>query len=145
MTSPRGPRPWPIRLFAILFLFAATIRLVAGLIDPTPMNADLFRWLPGMAITEDLAIVALCAEFTIACIPVALVWFRAVRLARVLVGLMAGVRLVTFDTAPWIFGLPVHHIALACSILAALLLFTPQANRWFMDRGWGRSNAEIIR
>lgn len=142
MTRPRGPRPWPIRLFAALFLLAATIRLVTGLIDPAPMIADLFRWMPGTEITVDMAIVALCAEFTIACIPVALVWFHAVRIARVLVGVMAGVRLVTFDIAPWVFGLPLHHIALACSILAAVLLFTPKANRWFMGRG--RTNAEIF-
>ncbi|WP_162925106.1 hypothetical protein [Aurantiacibacter odishensis] len=144
MRTVSGPRPFPIRLFAALFLFAALIRLIAGLIDTTPMIADLFRWLPLTVITQDLAIVALSAEFTIACIPVALVWFRAMRIARVLVGVMAGVRLVSFETAPWLIGLPVHEIALACSVIAALLLFTPPATRWFAHRGRRRSNAEIF-
>ncbi|MWV26422.1 hypothetical protein [Aurantiacibacter rhizosphaerae] len=137
-----GPRPWPIRLFAILFLGAALLRLVAGLYDPTRMIADLLNWLPRTAITTDLAIVALSAEFTIACIPVALVWFRAVRIARIVVGVMAGWRLFSFDGAPWVFGLPVHQIALGLSMVAAALLFAPDSNRWLASRG--RRDAGVI-
>ncbi len=140
MKTVEGPRPWPIRLFAVLFLAAALIRLVAGLIDPTPMIADLVRWFPGQIITWDMAIVALSAEFTIACIPVALVWLRGVRIARVLVGVMAGVRVITFDPAPRMAGVPVDQLALLLSVAAAVLLFTPQANRWFTPKD--RSDAE---
>ena len=135
MTGLRRSRPWPVRLFAALFLLAAAIRLAIGLIDLTPMVATLFNWLPWTQITFDMARVALFAEFTIACIPVALVWFRALRVARILVAVMAGLRLLAFDVSllppAWLFD----EFALGLSLLAAGLLFTPPANRYFSGRG----------
>ncbi|APE27446.1 hypothetical protein [Aurantiacibacter gangjinensis] len=146
MKLARGPRPWSIRLFAILFLASALIRFVDGLLDPTTMIVDLFRWLPNITITQDIAVVALNAQFTIALIPVALIWFRASRIARILIGVMVGVRLLALSelVAAWQqWGAldPVEPIMLALSAAALAQLFTPSANRWIALKGRREADA----
>lgn len=141
MRKVRGPRPWPVCLFAALFLLAALLRLVVSLMDPFVMLMEVDRVWQGLAFTRDSAIVA-NAQFTIACIPVALVWFRAAQFARWLVAAMVVLRLALAATMvravggqDW--GLALHDLALLMSLIAAALLFTPAAYRWFA-KGEGR-------
>ncbi len=136
MRQVRGPRPWPVCLFAALFLLAALLRLVVSLMDPFVMLMEVDQVWPGLSFTRDSAMVLANAQFTIACIPVALVWFRAVRIARWLVATMAAVRLALAATmvrevvgGGW--SLALHDLALLMSVIAAALLFTPAAHRWF--------------
>lgn len=147
MRKVSGPRPWPVWLFAALFLLAAFLRLLVGLLDPLIMLVELDRVLPSLAESRDAAIIAANAQFTITCIPVALIWFRAVRFARVLVSVMVALRFavtaITFGEIPgrgW--GLPLHDLALLLSLVAVVLLFTPSANRWFARKEEG--DAEVF-
>lgn len=136
MRTVSGPRPWPVCLFAALFLLAALLRLVVSLMDPLVMLMEVDRVWPGLSFTRDSAIILANTQFTIACIPVALVWFRAVRIARWLVAAMAVVRLALAATmaravAGGGWGLALHDLALLMSVIAAVLLFTPAAHRYF--------------
>ena len=136
MRTVRGPRPWPVCLFAALFLLAALLRLVVSLMDPFVMLMEVDRVWPGLSYTRDSAIVLANAQFTIACIPVALVWFRAVRFARWLVAVMVVLRVALAATmvravAGQGWGLALHDLALLMSVIAAALLFTPAAHRYF--------------
>jgi len=147
MRKVSGARPWPVCLFAALFLLAAMLRLLVGLLDPFIMMMEIDRVWPGLAQTRDAGIIAANAQFTIACIPVALIWFRAARFARMLVSVMVALRLLltamTFGQIPgrgW--SLPLHDLALLMSIIAVALLFAPSANLWFaLKEG---SDAEVF-
>ena len=66
MRTVRGPRPWPVCLFAALFLLAALLRLVVSLMDPLVMLMEVYRVWPGLAFSRDSAIVLANAQFTIA-------------------------------------------------------------------------------
>lgn len=142
MRKVRGPRPWPVCLFAALFLLAALLRLVVSLMDPFVMLMEVDRVWQGLASTRHSAIVVANAQFTIACIPVALVWFRAAQFARWLVAAMVVLRLALAATmvravAGQDWGLALYDLALMMSVIAAALLFTPAAHRWFAE-GEGR-------
>ena len=143
---PNGPRPWPIRLFAALFLGSALARLARDLGKIDLVMIDLAKWLPPHLVTPDSAIMWSFAQLTIACIPVALIWSWASRLARVLVGVMVGLSLGTIPDM--LFGWQVHGVLdplapvlIAASLLGAGLLFTPPAQRWFELRGGRKGDA----
>ena len=134
-------RPTTINIFAAAFLAAAVIALVDGLRDMSAMQALLRANASGIGIdwSRDAVIVTLSARFSIALIPIALVWLSAVNFARwmvtvmalgKLVGLPEGAAMVAqggrIDTA-WL-------TALALGLLAAAMLFTPASNRWFAQK-----------
>lgn len=136
MTRALAPRPAPIRIFAGIFLALAILALLRGLTDLPAAVAAYAQQLPQMAWDTDRAIVMLSASFTIACIPVALVWFFASRFARWLVAIMVALRLT---------GMPVLMtgavamrpealigvVSTALSLIAVIMLFTPTASAWF--------------
>jgi hypothetical protein len=129
-------RPLTINIFAAAFLAAAVIALVDGLGDIPAIRALLTESLFDISWSRDAVIVALSARFSIALIPVALVWLSAVRFARWMVTVMALGKLLNLpeglaaianggaiDTA-WL-------TALVLGLLAVAMLFTPASNRWF--------------
>ncbi len=136
MRRARGPRPRSIRWFAALFIAQGALAFGLRLVDLERVRADLAALLPHLAITRDTAIVVVCAQWTIALIPVALVWLRASRLARAVVPAMALARLVALPgaaqgavprdalAAGWL-------LALLLAVAGAALLFTRESARWF--------------
>ena len=147
MRLAKGPRPWPVRVFAAAFLMAAIIRLSVDLQTPWRTVFDLSARFPALDITRDHAIIILCAQFTIACIPIALIWFLASRFARWMIVAMVLVRLIGLpqlidqmqngdaQAAVW------RIWALVISFLAARLLFTEGAAYWIKFKGRGQVEA----
>lgn len=141
-----GPRPLAIRLFAAMFLAQAALALGAGLADIAGYRDYLAANIPRLAFDRDLAIVVMSARFTIALIPVALVWFLASRFARWMVAVLAVGKLINLPAA-WAMladGLWLSPLWLAGMLLGlcgAALLFTPGARPWFA-RG-GRRHAPL--
>jgi hypothetical protein len=118
-----GPRPLAIRVFAAAFLAAALLRLVRGLGDLPLAELMLAAQVPWFVWSRDWTIVALCAEFTIALIPVAWIYLFAAPFARWLVLGFGALKLALFDPAA-MAGAVLTGIAMAS-------LLTGQANRWF--------------
>jgi len=136
MTLAKGPRPWSVRLFALLFMAAATLGLIDHLGHLHELAATLGDYAPDMA-NRDEAIVAASARFTIALIPVALIWLLASRVARWLVSGMALLKLAGFVTT---YADGLRSLALAsmiASLAGAALLFTPSASGWLRRKGEG--------
>ncbi len=132
-------RPLSINMFAAAFLAAALIAFLDGLWDIPAMQTLLRGSLRGIAWSRDAVIVTLSARFSIVLIPIALVWLRASNFARWMVTVLALGKLIiapdgiaamanggAVDTA-WL-------TALALSLLAAVMLFTPASNRWFAQK-----------
>jgi hypothetical protein len=132
-------RPHSINIFAAAFLASALIALLYGLGNIAGMQVLMRESAPDIAWSRDAVIVALSARFSIALIPIAMVWFSAVRFARWMVTVMALGKLVNLpdglramadggaiDTA-WL-------VSLALGLLAVAMLFTPASNRWFADK-----------
>lgn len=132
-------RPLTINVFAAAFLAAAVIALVDGLTDIPAVQALLAANMPDIAWSRDAVIVTLSARFSIALIPIAMVWLSAVNFARWMVTVMAlgklfslpeGLALVAdggaIDTA-WL-------TSLVLGLLAVAMLFTPASNRWFAQK-----------
>jgi hypothetical protein len=129
-------RPLTINIFAAAFLAAAVIALADGLGDLAAMQDMLAASLPDIGWSRDAVIVTLSARFSIALIPIAMVWLSAVRFARWMVTVMALGKLIilpegaalivaggAIDTA-W-------FAALLLGLFAVAMLFTPASNRWF--------------
>jgi hypothetical protein len=138
MRLAEGPRPWPIRLFAVLFLIAGACTLASQLRNPGAVAAMLAHYSPALA-NRDGAIVAASARFTITLIPVALIWLLASPVVRWLVLIMALVRLaglpdMVASTARSGFD-PLAGVALAAVLAGAALLFTPSAAHWLHRKG----------
>jgi hypothetical protein len=129
-------RPLTINVFAAAFLAAAVIALVDGLADIPAMQALLAEAVPGFIWSRDAVIVTLSARFSIALIPIALVWLTAANFARWMVTVLALGKLLNlpkgaqilaqggaFDTS-WL-------VSLVLGLLAVAMLFAPGSNRWF--------------
>lgn len=130
------PRPASINIFAVGFLVAALILFVAGLLNLPGELAHLQRLYPGVTWSRDLVIVWISAWFSIALIPIAMVWLSAVRFARWVVAIMALYKLAGVAGFVVIFvrggTLPFFSVGLLLlNVLAAAMLFTPASHRWF--------------
>lgn len=140
MRLAQGPRPLPIRLFALLLLTQAIADCAEQMMHLADVEAMLATRLPQFAVSRDGAIISACVRLTIALVPVALVWLWASRLARWLVLVLAMGKLVM---APHNIALmapdeplsPLWLASLLLSLVGAALLFTPGASRWFARRG----------
>lgn len=139
----RGPRPWSIHLFAILFLAVAIVGLAGGLI-----RIDDYNYLPinpatGEALSRDEKIVFISAEFTIVCIPIVAIWLFGSRVARWIV-----TTFVLLGAVFWISQMDEHYWAwvwegrgetlLALSTrfgiwIAVFLLFLPPSVKWLRN------------
>lgn len=134
-----GPRPWPVRLFALILLGAALWSFLSQL---------------GHALGEEdesnrIALVSvLSGQFFMVAIPVAFVWFFASRIAKWLVTVISIISAVwtLADTLRWP-GFGAEHLpSLAFSLLmysVVGLLFTPSARDWFAAKG--RHDAKSFR
>ncbi|MFB0611952.1 hypothetical protein [Aurantiacibacter poecillastricola] len=137
-------RPPAIIAFAVLFLAQALITFAAGLWDLEGGIAHYAARYPAFDWNRDALIVLTSARLTIAFIPVALIWFFAVRFARWMCAALAVFKLVQVPgtVASWLNGGTIAASWIAATVLgivAVAFLFTPQAARWF--RQGGRTNA----
>lgn len=134
MMLAKGPRPWPIRLFAALFAGAALATLASALLHLDQQVALLASDWPAIA-NHDGAIVLASARFTIALIPVGLVWLLASRVARWLVLAMTLLRLAILPQALAAGPDMVALATLVAALAGTALLFTPQATQWLNQQG----------
>ena len=143
MKRARGPRPWSVRLFAALFLGVALILLVRRLSDPVEFAFVIDRYVSLQTDFKDTGIILASALFAIACIPVGLIWFRASRIARILIGVMAGLELFRLPDLflSWPYVPPVELVVTAVPLIGLVLLFTPSANRWIAMKGRREADA----
>ena len=131
-----GARPLPIRLFAAAFAAQALLSFWWEITNRVAVAATLLKS-GGLPLDDDGTIVAISVRLTIALIPIALVWFFASRFARWVVLAIALGRLAINlpDTvADFQTGVPLRPEFVAGGLLAmiaAALLFTPAARRWF--------------
>jgi hypothetical protein len=133
-------RPVSINIFAAAFLAAAMIAFLDGLADIPALQRLFGANAPFMEWTRDAVIVTLSARLSIALIPVAMVWLSAVRFARWMVTVLGLGKLLSLPEAIRLIagGSPVDAawlVALALSLLAVAMLFTPASNRWFAEKG----------
>lgn len=139
MTRAQGPRPWSIRLFALLFLAQALLGFVHQITHLPDIQAWLAAITPSLAIDRDMTIVVTCARLTIALVPVALVWFLASRVACWLVVAMMVLRLISIpgslaELAPGEAAAPLWIASLILALAGTALLFTGSSARWFITR-----------
>jgi cellulose synthase/poly-beta-1,6-N-acetylglucosamine synthase-like glycosyltransferase len=130
-------RPGSITLFAVVFLAAALLNYIEGLVRiPVALKSqDAFPWL-----SRDVLIVWHSAWLSIAFIPVAMVWLSAVRFARWMVSFMAVAKvaglLMALPALPMLVRMqPLWLASLMLGVPAVALLFTPASNRWFAHKG----------
>ena len=136
MRLARGPRPWAIRLFALLFVGQAIGSFWQNLTHLAATQAMIALIAPEWPHDSDAAIVYVSARLTIALIPVALVWLLASRIARWLVLALALGKLVMLPlNLSWLPAgeapSPLWLASQFLSVLGAGLLLTPAAARWF--------------
>lgn len=137
MRRAKGPRPWPVHLFAFLHL-ASGLWTYLSQMWTVAQQSDWFRTDLPDGLDRDIMIVVLSAQFTIVLIPVIAVWVFASRIARWIITALSLWSLVWWAEAMWSWQAQmsaaegVISVASALPIyLAWLLLFTPSANRWF--------------
>lgn len=130
MKLARGPRPWAVRIFALVLagsgLWNFAIALGPALAEPD----EGYR----IALVS-----ALSAQLSVVIIPVAAVWFLASRIAKWLMTAVSAVsavwttmqtiRLPDFgpDQILWLLTIWTMHSLV-------VLLFTPSARRWFASQ-----------
>ena len=136
MKVAKGPRPWPIRLFAAAFAVQALLSFWWEMTHRAGVATMLLER-GGVPLNDDGTIVVISVRLTIALIPMALVWFFASPFARWMVVVVALGRLAinlpeTIETA--LSGGPLRPTFIAAQVLAlcgAALLFHPSAKWWF--------------
>lgn len=132
-------RPLSINIFAAAFLAAALIALLDGLWDLRGSLALARATMPRIDWNIDMVIIGLSARFTIALIPIALVWLTAANFARWMVTVLAFAKLVSLSDAVRIMaqggGLdPAWATTTALTALAVVTLFLPPSAAWFAKR-----------
>lgn len=146
MSWARPPRPAAIRGFAVLFALEGLIAFAATLADIGQQIGYFSARYPRFVFDSDTIIVLASARLTIVAIPVALVWFRASRLAQVMLTIFALARLIrlpgALDNALGAQPLAFAWLAsLLCGLTAVALLYTPEARAWFACKGRGEADA----
>ena len=144
----RGPRPWPIWVFALSFAGFAVYNLVYGLRNIEASQAFWEFLIPDFEWGRDEVIVVLSARFTIVMIPVVAIWAFASRLARLLVAIMLAFSapgailqttdMIALDGAIWRWPL---WWLLGMAVLVGLL-FLPRSSYWLKRKG--QVDAEIF-
>jgi hypothetical protein len=134
-------RPASITVFGVLFLASALVIYAEHMLDLSGEQRVLERSYPWFTWSRDAVIVWFSAWLSIALIPIAMVWLSAVRFARWLVTIFAGVKLLGLvalgaNEPRNLFILPtIALVSLLLQVAAAALLFTPASHRWFKDKG----------
>lgn len=128
----RGPRPWPINLFALTLLAIATLNLGAALFDLNAQQEFLRTLGLGFMQNRDGAIIASSAWFTIELIPIVLVWVIASRFARGFITVMAVFKgILLLGDLLLYYALPGLMVGQAIALAAVALLYTRDADAWF--------------
>ena len=137
MNLARGPRPWSVQTSVALLLACASVRLAQRLSSAADYGAVWHGWIALGIPAWDMGVIGASTLFTIACIPPTLLWFRASRLARALIGVMAAGWLVmpSGPIGSWAELLPVDVALSILPLVAFALLLTPSAHRWLGSRG----------
>jgi hypothetical protein len=141
MIALSRPRPASITIFAIVFFADALIACVGGLFAIPARQTYLQTLIPIIPWSPDAVIVWQSAWFSIALIPIGMIWLSAVRFARWLVTIMAVPKLlglVFLLSRVWDQVGAYTLGGLTTSLLApfaVVMLFTPASNRWFAQRG----------
>jgi hypothetical protein len=134
-------RPVSITVFGVLFLASALVIYAEHMLDLSGEQRVLQRIYPWFTWSRDAVIVWFSAWLSIALIPIAMVWLSAVRFARWLVTIVAGVKLLGLvvlgaNEPRNLFILPtISLVSLLLQVAAVALLFTPASHRWFRDKG----------
>ncbi len=130
-------RPASITIFAIVFLAAAVLSCIDGLVRiPVQLKAqNTFPWL-----SRDALIVWHSAWLSIALIPVAMVWLSAIKFARWMVSIMALGKLagllMMLPLLPMLVRMqPLWLASIVLGVPAVAMLFTPASNHWFAHKG----------
>lgn len=137
MKLATGTRPWSIRIACALLLTMGGWTLWIGLRDLFTAQGIFMERFPWWAWNRDWTIVALSAEFTIALIPIVLIYGFARPIARWLVSVFGGIKIYLLLATVADYWERVDVILTPLVIEAALylvvigLLFTPGALRWF--------------
>ncbi len=144
MKLAKGPRPWPIHVFAVLLLTAGLIDLVRGLSYVGNYNFGGFNPLTGEKLSDDALIVLISAQFTIVCIPVIAIWLFGSSIARWLVAffVILGAASFVVQVDARYFAMLLEHYPKIIGGLASkfatwlgvALLFLPQSSRWFSQK-----------
>jgi hypothetical protein len=130
-------RPASITIFAVVFLAAALLTYIDGLVRiPVALKSQSSL----LGLGRDGLIVWHSAWLSIALIPVAMVWLSAIRFARWMLCIMAVFKLAGFLMMLPAFGLivrmqPLLLVALPLGVFAVALLFTPASHHWFEHKG----------
>ena len=137
MTGTRGPRPWPIHAFAVIFLISSLMGLILGLSDLELAQSRFAELQPDWEWDRDLTIIAVSARASIFLIPILLVWVRGRSPARWVIGFFTSLGLLNALWALTEAGMAgefaAHLAGHAQTLLtamalfcAAALLFTPE-------------------
>ncbi len=143
-------RPRSITLFAVLFFAAALLAFLEGMLSLADQQVQLQRSYSALTWTRDAVIVWQSMWLSIALIPIAMVWLSAVRFARWMVTVMAGLKLLGLAMVAskgWaVLGMlsPFWLMSSLLSLLAVALLFTPASNRWFAGTSGQDDEASAI-
>ena len=139
----KGPRPFTIQLACLLLVGTGAWNLWIGLRDLRTAQATYTERFDWFAWDRDWTIVALSAEFTIALIPAVLVFVFARGIARWIIAVFFGARIVMHLREVYEYWDRVEVVLTPLLIEAAIyavtiaLLLTPSAGRWFAGRQEG--------
>lgn len=148
MKPASGPRPWSIRIACLLLLVIGSWTLWIGLRDLFTAQGVFMERFPWWSWNRDWTIVALSAEFTIALIPVALIYVYARNVARWLVTVFGSIKMYV------LLASVVHYwerfevlltpllVEAGIYLLVIGLVFTPGAYRWFA-KGSHEENVDV--
>ena len=136
----KGPRPWPIHVFAICLVIGGLYSLSRDIIAPDYAASKLETMVWGVDWTRDKVIVFSSAMFTIVLLPVVAIWTFASKVARILVTVMAVPAVLhLYSTAEMAlrFAWEFDPFSFAFGILrlaAIALLYAPASQHWFARR-----------
>jgi hypothetical protein len=143
MKPAAGPRPWSIRIACVLLLMIGSWTYWIGLRDLSTAQGVFIERFPWLSWDRDWTIVALSAEFTIALIPVTLIYVFARGIARWLVTVFGSIKIYALLASVAEYWGRVEVVLTPLVIEAGIylaligLLFTPGASRWFAKESSG--------
>lgn len=114
----------------LCFLASGLWALLSGLGNLAEAQSAYTLAIPWVAWNRDWTIVFLCAEFTVALIPVIWIFLIARPLARVMVTVFGLWKLWALSSSSEFNEL----VQIGLISLSILLLFAPDAHRWFEER-----------
>ncbi len=137
MRLARGPRPWPIWVFAAAFLGAATYSYILDLTTLPLQQAAFEALLPWAGWDRDWTIVALSAVLSIAFIPVLWICLFAGKVARAIVTVFTAIKLLDVPAMIALYSASYPNVRITYFLepaligIAVICLFLPASRSWF--------------